>query len=97
MFEKQEESGNNPLDDKELVYSVTDIAMWMLVFIAQNVEEGSLDDSQVTFNAANLLDVLELFIAYVDRHEDINLNELMESVDIDLQATIMDSETPRIH
>ncbi len=97
MFEKQEENGDNPLDDKELIYSVTDIAMWMLVFIAQNVEEGNLDSSQVTFNAANLLDVLELFIAYVDRHENINLNELMESVDTDLQATFVDPETPKIH
>ena len=84
----------------EFGYDTITDAMEMLITIYNTIPRNELEDTSMSFPALALVEVLEMFFAYVDQGEDIDVQTLMESVNMELSATFSladDGEEPKIH
>jgi len=89
---------DNPIDNKERMGLIVEEAMMVLVSTYANIPHEELDETPVAVNAGSLCEVLELFMAYIGRYEDFDLDHMMQAADMEMQATYLDyDEDTQIH
>jgi len=76
-------------------------AMEILVSIINTIPEDEREDTPVAFPSDVICEILEMFFAYVDEAEDINIQDLMDSTNMELSSTVNlydeEDDEPKIH
>lgn len=94
---EDEEDSYNPLDDKPALFYTIEQAMIFIVSLSNTESIDDLYGVGVTVDSGNLYDILETFLAYVDRYENVNLQELMEATNMDLVANVKNDTDQQLH
>lgn len=76
-------------------------AMSILIMVYRTIPLDEHDDTPVEISASRIIDVLEMFFAYVDQIEDIDIQSLVNEIDMDVKSSMSmfndKSSTKKVH
>jgi len=80
-------------------FDIIQRAMELLVNVYNSVPVDELSDTSISLPAEDICEILEMFFAYVGANEDLDIQDLMDSVNMKLSSTVLvdDNDEPKIH
>lgn len=74
-------------------------AMNILITVYTTIPKDDLDDTPVEIPASRVLEILEMFFAYIDENEDIDIQQLVTETDMSLLSNVIldDDDKKKVH